>query len=90
MDENTIMTLAVMAKLHTELYWLRDGFIAISSPARNDPRVQIDHQHMQDISPLKDWTLNIDRETEQLPYQHEVMIYGVTFFTITNDPIEAH
>lgn len=89
MDANTVSELATMAKRHFDMYWKQDGFICFSVEFTNrkEPGVQVDASVMQDFAPVNEWTLNIARKSTKFPYQHEIVLHGITFFCITVEPI---
>jgi hypothetical protein len=51
--------------------------------------VHIMAKKMTEVAPLEQWTLNSPRECDKLPFSHACIVDGVTFFTLTDKPIEV-
>ena len=75
---------AKLAKLRNELPWLIS--VNVTCPA---PDVFIREEEMTAFAPLKDWTLNVPRDTNYCPYGHHLMVNGVDVNAITDNPIEV-
>lgn len=63
------------------LYW-NTCIIAI-----NENGVHVRHDYMTDVAPLEQWTLNILRHDAEYPYEHNIIIDDVQFYSISEKPI---
>jgi hypothetical protein len=52
-------------------------------------RVLVRADAMTEIAPLTDWTMNTARDSDIFPYQHRIEVKGVTYFAITEQPLEV-
>jgi len=50
--------------------------------------VHIREDRLEDVAPLSEWNLNQKRNSEDYPFEHSIVVEGVTFFVISVKPIE--
>jgi hypothetical protein len=71
---------------------------AINEEYENTPIVDIHHscegaeihiaeRGMSEVAPLETWALNMPRRSEEVPYHHQIIIDGITFYAISKEPI---
>lgn len=78
-----VQRLVQLQKEITEIY-NNSGMIAI-----RDNGVHIQERCMEEVAPLDQWELNLPRLVPgEFPYEHRIVVDGVTFFCITTEKIE--